>query len=83
MSRTIRTDGPIPVYVQIADYIAADIKAGRIKPGYAIPSETSMVQEFGVARDTARRAVQHLRDQGLVRTIPHRGTFVEPVDAAE
>jgi DNA-binding GntR family transcriptional regulator len=81
MTRPIRTDGPIPVYVQIAEYIAADIKAGRLKPGYAIPSETQMVQEFGVARDTARRAVAFLRDQGMVKTIPHRGTFVEPVDA--
>ncbi|MGN6175829.1 MAG: GntR family transcriptional regulator [Streptosporangiaceae bacterium] len=33
---------------------------------------------FGVARDTARRAVQVLRDEGLVVTVPQRGTYVTP-----
>jgi GntR family transcriptional regulator len=80
MTRPVDHEGAIPVYVQIAEYIAADIKAGRIPAGRRIPSESAMVQEFGVARDTARRAVEFLREQGLVRTIPQRGTFVEPVD---
>jgi DNA-binding GntR family transcriptional regulator len=80
MSRPIDPEGAVPVYIQIAEYIASDIKAGRIPAGRKIPSETAMVQEFGVARDTARRAVQFLREQGLVRTIPQRGTFVEPVE---
>ena len=35
-----------------------------------------MRQEFGVARETARRAVAALRARGLVFTVPHRGTFV-------
>ena len=34
------------------------------------------MQLFGVARDTARRAVQVLRDEGLVVTVPQRGTYV-------
>jgi len=34
------------------------------------------VGAFGVARDTARRAIAVLRDEGLVRTVPHRGTYV-------
>lgn len=33
---------------------------------------------FGVARDTARRAAQALREAGLVVTIPQRGTYVLP-----
>jgi GntR family transcriptional regulator len=82
MTRPVNADSHIPVYVQIGEYIAADIKTGRLRAGQRIPSETSMVQEFGVARDTARRAVQWLREQGLVMTVPQRGTFVEPVDPA-
>jgi DNA-binding GntR family transcriptional regulator len=31
---------------------------------------------FGMARDTARRAVEVLRDEGLFKTIPQRGTYV-------
>jgi GntR family transcriptional regulator len=41
-----------------------------------LPSEKTLVDLFGVARDTARRAVQALRDEGLVRTVPQRGTYV-------
>jgi DNA-binding GntR family transcriptional regulator len=30
-----------------------------------------------VARDTARRAIAMLRDEGLVATVPQRGTYVQ------
>lgn len=37
------------------------------------------MQQFGVGRDTARRATRHLRDKlRLVYTVPARGTFVRP-----
>ena len=44
------------------------------------PQNKIFVDLFGVARDTARRAVQMLRDQELVLIIPHRGTYVVPED---
>lgn len=63
-------------YEQIADDIAAQIRNGQLQPGRPIPSEATMVQRYGVARDTARRAVRRLREQGWVHTVPQRGTFV-------
>ncbi|MFB9451170.1 GntR family transcriptional regulator [Dactylosporangium vinaceum] len=69
-------DGPTPVYVQIADIIQLRIEAGELQPNRPIPSELALQQEFGVARGTARRAVELLRDRGLVFTVPQRGTFV-------
>lgn len=68
--------GPVPVYVQIADEIARRIKAGDLPPHRPIPSESEMVQEFGVARSTIRHAVANLRERGLVYTVPQRGTYV-------
>jgi DNA-binding GntR family transcriptional regulator len=76
--RPVRTDGPVPVYVQIADYIEDDIKAGRLRPHDRIPTENDMHAEWGVARTTARRAVNLLRQRELVYTVPQRGTFVNP-----
>jgi DNA-binding GntR family transcriptional regulator len=67
---------PTPIYVQIADAIAARIASGHLPNGRPIPSETAMVQEFGVARATARHAVEELRRRGLVFTIQARGTYV-------
>ncbi len=72
----IDPDGPVPVYKQIADEIAGQIQRGEIQPGRRIPSESTIQQTYGVARDTARHAVAELRDRGLVETIPQRGSFV-------
>ena len=43
----------------------------KFRPGGdPLPSEKDLVDMFGVARDTAHRAVQALREAGLVVTIP-------------
>ena len=78
----VEHDSPIPVYVQVADVIAARIKSGTLAKGKPIPSEASMVQEFGIARATARHAVALLRERGLVYTVPQRGTYVGPAPEA-
>ncbi|XVV15299.1 GntR family transcriptional regulator [Actinoplanes sp. CA-131856] len=69
-------DGPTPLYIQIADVIEARIRSGELLPDRPIPSENQMVQEFGVARGTARKALELLRERGLVVTVVGRGTFV-------
>ncbi|MFJ9108205.1 GntR family transcriptional regulator [Streptomyces sp. NPDC102283] len=71
-----RPSGPHAPYMTVLDALAAEIKAGKIKPGEKIPSEADLVQRFGVARMTARRAVGVLRERGLVRTEWGKGTFV-------
>lgn len=71
-----------PVWVQVADVMRKRI-ANR-KPGDPIDSEQSMVQEFGIARGTARKVIAKLRDEGLIYTVPGLGSFVgpEPADDA-
>ncbi len=66
-----------PPYRQIAAWLRGRIEAGEFRPGLdPLPSEKDLVDLFGVARDTARRAVEVLRGEGLVETIPHRGSYV-------
>lgn len=72
----IDRDGPIPVYRQVADILAARIRSGELQLHRPIPSETQLVAEFEIARETARRAVAELRERELVYTVPQRGTFV-------
>ena len=78
----INPRGAEPPYRQIAAWLRARIKAGEFRPGEdPLPSEKDLVDMFGVARDTARRAVQTLREEGLVVTVPQRGTYVLPAQA--
>lgn len=68
--------GPVPPYRQIAEIIRKGIKAGKYPKGSRIPTESEMVDTFEVARSTARRAIALLRQEGLVTTVPQRGTYV-------
>jgi DNA-binding GntR family transcriptional regulator len=71
-----------PPYRQIAAWLRARIVAGEFEPDIdPLPSEKDLVDMFGVARDTARRAIAVLRDEGLVHTVPQRGTYVTRRDA--
>ncbi|MDF5754007.1 GntR family transcriptional regulator [Spongiactinospora sp. TRM90649] len=69
-------DGPIPLYVQIAQIIKDLIKTGDLQAGDPMPSEAQIEAEYGVARTTARRVARELREQGLVYTVQGEGTFV-------
>ncbi|MEU5594559.1 GntR family transcriptional regulator [Streptomyces sp. NPDC020298] len=75
-----------PLYVQLADVITRQIKAGKLAPDRPIPSENHLADEYGVARLTARRAAQELRERGLVVTVRGKGSFVveqPPTDTPE
>ena len=67
---------PVPPYRQIAAILKRQILAGRYPPDTRIPTESELVETYEVARTTARRAVSALREEGLVYTVPQRGTYV-------
>lgn len=69
-------EGPIPVYQQLANILRAQIAAGTLPPGRPIPSERTLVQTYGVAVGTIKKAIQLLRDEGLVYTVIGRGVYV-------
>jgi GntR family transcriptional regulator len=73
---TIDHGGREPVYLQLAEILAARIASGELPVGRTIPSEKSLEQEFGLSRGTVRKAVEVLRERKLVDTVPQRGTFV-------
>lgn len=66
------------LYVQLAGIVRRMIEKGELGHLDPVPSESSLVQTYGVSRDTARRAMALLRDEGVVFTVPHRGTYVGP-----
>ena len=59
--------------------LAADLRArivdGDIQPGEKLPSENTLISEFGVSRTVVRAALTRLQAEGLVETERGRGSF--------
>lgn len=69
-------EGPEYVYIRFADHIQAHIEAGLLRPGHRLPAEKDLAAEYGIAYHSVRRAMQELRERGLIQTVPGRGTYV-------
>ncbi len=65
-----------PIYQQIIDFLVGKIKAGSYLEKQRIPSERELCIKFGVSRMTARKAIDHLVQEGYVKRVVGKGTFV-------
>jgi GntR family transcriptional regulator len=61
-------------YMQVADDLERRISNGEIE--IKLPSERDLAEDYGVAYTTVRRAMEILRDRGLIITRHGRGTFI-------
>jgi GntR family transcriptional regulator len=68
-------DSSVPPYQQIAADLRGQIERGELTG--KLPSISNVEQRYSVARNTARKALQLLKKDGLVRIQPGWGTFVE------
>jgi GntR family transcriptional regulator len=66
----------VPPSRQIANELRRRITAGEIPAGTRLPSITTLMQEHGVARNTARRALAILETEGLIEIVHGWGSFV-------
>jgi GntR family histidine utilization transcriptional repressor len=66
----------VALYQQIKDFIASRIQDGTWKAGDRLPSESELVQQFGMSRMTVNRALRELVEQGRIRRIAGVGSFV-------
>src|SRR4029077_15387907 len=66
----------IPLYRQIADDLREAIRMRKLAPGEKLPSESELIDQYGVARTTVRLAIRQPPADGLVYTSHGRGTFV-------
>jgi DNA-binding GntR family transcriptional regulator len=66
----------------IVDALRADIVCGRLTPGDRV-LEVELARRFGVSRQPVREAIRSLEREGLLTSLPNRGTFVTRVSAED
>jgi len=67
-----------PVYLQIVDQIKAAAASGAVQAGESLPSIRPLAEELRVNRNTIAKAYNELENQGVIETIPGKGSFVKP-----
>ena len=69
-------DHRLPRYQRLRELLAARITRGEWAPGVAIPAETGLAAEYGVALGTLRAAIGLLVEEGMLERAHGKGTFV-------
>ena len=70
-------------YDQLASWLRELIVSGHIALGDRLPGEETLKRSIGVDRSVVRRAVQVLREEGLIVTRHGIGSFVAAVPTRE
>lgn len=66
----------VPLYRQIKRHVREQIRSGDWPAEHLVPSENTLVKEFGASRMTVNRALRELVDEGLIVRVQGLGTFV-------
>ena len=64
-----------PAYQVLRQRLRDEIAAGAYPEGVRLPTESELVAEHGLSRQTVRRAFQDLVAEGVVYRVPGRGTY--------
>lgn len=74
---------PLPVYLQIAELLARQIKAGYWHNGERLPTEAELAQTLSVAVGTLRKSLALLEEQGVLERIQGSGTYVRQTQGSQ
>jgi DNA-binding GntR family transcriptional regulator len=66
----------LTIAAQLAVMLRARIGSGKLAVGRPIPGESTLVRQYGVAPETAHKAVRALVAEGLVYVVAGRGAYV-------
>ena len=70
---TIDPGQATPPYRQLAAILREQIASGEISG--RMPGEKALMQEYGLAHGTVRKAIAVLREEGLIETTPGWGSY--------
>lgn len=72
----MKSNNTVSLWRRISDSLASDIERRVLQGGDRLPTDIELGERFGCNKHTARRAIAHLEQAGLVRVEWGRGTFV-------
>lgn len=67
-----------PLYQQLAETLKQLMESGKIGAREPMPAERELAITYEVSRDTVRKAIRLLEEQGLLYSDHGRGTFAAP-----
>ncbi len=73
---SVDKDSAVPLYFQVENLIKKSIEKGALKNGEKIPSEAELCKMFDVSRNTIRKAISDLIEEGVLYIEHGKGTFV-------
>ena len=76
MELVIRNTTNQPIYDQIYSQIKAQIIAGKLSPGEALPSIRALAKDLRISIITTKRAYDELEADGFLFTVAGKGCFV-------
>ena len=76
MELIIRNTAGQPIYDQISSQIKAQIIAGTLRPGDALPSIRALAKDLRISVITTKRAYDELEADGFLSTVAGKGCFV-------
>lgn len=63
-------------YMELAKWINEQIQEKKLRPGQKLYSENELREMFGVSRQTVRRALAMLEQEGILRSVRGSGTYI-------
>jgi GntR family transcriptional regulator, trehalose operon transcriptional repressor len=63
-------------YITIYNEIVEKIQNGKLKPNTKLPSENELVDEYETSRETIRKALMMLSQNGYIQKVRGKGSFV-------
>ena len=73
---SLQTDGPIPLYHQLHQLLKRRILSGALPYGAKLPTEAQLAEGFGVSRVTAKRVMDLLAIDRLIKRRRGKGSHV-------
>lgn len=71
-----------PLCDQLCESVTQLAACGVLSPGDALPSVRALAQELGVNPNTVQKSYRMLEQQGVIESVPGKGSFIAQGDAA-